>query len=50
MTQRTSNYIQQSTEIRNMTNVPRICVQFVATVGEDRRNTLSYTTRRYLTI
>jgi len=46
MKQRNSNYVQQSTEIRNMTNVPQRCVQFVATVGEDRRNTLSCTTRR----
>jgi len=29
-----------------MTNVPHRRVQFVATVGETRRSTLSYTTRR----
>jgi len=46
MKQRTSNCVQQNTEIRIIATVPQRCFQSVATVGEARRNSLSYTTRR----
>jgi len=46
MKQRTSNYVQQSTEKQTMGNVPQRYFQSVATGGETRRNSLNYTTRR----
>jgi len=46
MKQETGNYVQQSTEKQTMANVPQRYFQSVAIVGETRRNTLSYTTRR----
>jgi len=46
MKQEQATNLQQSTEKQTMANVPQRNSQSVATVGETRRNSPNYTTRR----